>query len=72
MHGQQRSSNAYMTTFSTWRKSTSTGVDRPKIPTLTRRRDFSAFTSSTITVNDSNGSFDDLHIIALGENSASA
>ena len=41
--------------FSTCRKSTSTGVDRPKIPTMTRSLPFSVFTSSMLPVKESKG-----------------
>src|ERR1044071_3534911 len=48
-------SSSVNVTFSTSRKFSSTGVERPKIVTTTLSVDLSEFTSSTLPVKDANG-----------------
>src|ERR1041385_5806305 len=48
-------SSSVNVTFSTSRKFSSTGVERPKMVTTTLSVDLSELTSSTLPVNDANG-----------------
>ena len=54
-------------TFSTWLNSNSTGVERPKIVTITFRVSRSSFTSSTMPVKRRERSFADAHRFVLLE-----